>query len=138
MKPSIGRMISLLSREIAIELKDVVEPFGITVGEELYFMALAHEDGITQDRLTEIVCVDKSATARAVKALENKGLIRRDIDQIDKRNKKLYLTNAGHEMYPGLSKALNSFNEKLTSSWTDEQYDQVYHSLAILQHRFKK
>ena len=137
MKPSIGRIISLLSREIAMELKDVVEPFGITVGEELYFMALAHEDGITQDRLTELVSVDKSATARAVKALENKGLIRRNIDQRDKRNKKLYLTKAGHEIYPGLSKALVSFNEKLTSAWTDEQYNQVYHSLEILQQRFQ-
>ncbi len=55
-----------------------------------------------------------------------------------KMTKKLYLTKAGHEIYPGLSKALVSFNEKLTSAWTDEQYNQVYHSLEILQQRFQK
>ena len=69
MKKSIGRIITLLSRSIYFDLKDVVEPFGLTVGEEPYFIALAHEDGLTQDELTNRVNVDKSATARVVKSL---------------------------------------------------------------------
>jgi len=48
MKKSIGRIITLLSRSIYFDLKDVVEPFGLTVGEEPYFIALAHEDGLTR------------------------------------------------------------------------------------------
>lgn len=46
LKSSIGRIITILSRNIQQELKEVVEPFGITVGEEPYFMELVYEDGI--------------------------------------------------------------------------------------------
>ena len=73
MSKSIGRIVTLLSRSIYNDLRDVVEPFGITVGEEPYFVELAHEDGLTQDELSNRVNVDKSATARAVKSLEAKG-----------------------------------------------------------------
>ena len=46
MSKSIGRIVTLLSRSIYNDLRDVVEPFGITVGEEPYFVELAHEDEI--------------------------------------------------------------------------------------------
>lgn len=39
-------------------------------------MALQNHEGMTQDELTSIVCVDKAATARAVKSLEE------DIDRL--------------------------------------------------------
>ena len=133
MKKSIGRIITLLSRSIYFDLKDVVEPFGLTVGEEPYFIALAHEDGLTQDELTNRVNVDKSATARVVKSLELKGLVSREIDPLDKRNKKLYLTEKAKLVYISLSEALGKDNQQLTKEWTDEQYNLVYESLESLQ-----
>lgn len=72
MSKSIGRIISILSRKIQQDLKDVVSPFDINVGEKPYFMALVNEDGLTQDELTKKVMVDKAATTRAVKSLEKK------------------------------------------------------------------
>ena len=138
MKESIGRIITLLSREINMSLKEVVEPFGITVGEEPYFMALVHEDGISQERLSSIVCVDKAATARAVSSLEGKGFIRREINPEDKRNKKLYLTAKGKKIYPELKEKLAAYNEKLTASWSEEQYDLVYSLLEQLQRNIQE
>lgn len=132
MNKSIGRLITLLSRQIAMDLRDVIEPLGITPGEEPYFMALVHEEGISQDRLTEIVRVDKSATARMVKSLEKKGLIKREIDQEDKRNRKLFLTDRGRQLYPVLKEALSEYNRQLTSEWSDDQYELVYQSLQSI------
>ncbi len=138
MSKSIGRIVTLLSRSIYNDLRDVVEPFGITVGEEPYFVELAHEDGLTQDELSNRVNVDKSATARAVKSLEAKGYIVRETDLFDKRNKRLYITESAKTVYVSLIEALGEYNRQLTEEWTDEQYDLVYESLEILQLKLER
>jgi len=119
-----------------MDLRDVIEPFGITVGDEPYYTALAYEDGLSQEELTQRLCVDKSATARAVKALETKGFIRREVDSLDKRNKRLYLTKEAKSTHKSLVKALIEYNNELTSDWTKEQYDFVYQSLEMLESKF--
>lgn len=86
MEKSIGKLITYLSRCIQQELKNVVVPFEISVGEEPYYMALIQNNGVTQDELTKLVKVDKAATARMVKSLEQKGYITRETDPKDKRN----------------------------------------------------
>ena len=132
MSKSIGRIISILSRKIQQDLKDVVSPFGINVGEEPYFMTLVNEDGLTQDELTKRVMVDKAATTRAVKSLEEKGFIIRKIDSADKISKRLYLTSKGKEIAEPLRSALWTYNQSLTKDWTDEQYEEIYNALLQL------
>lgn len=105
MEKSIGKLITYLSRCIQQELKNVVVPFDISVGEEPYYMALTKQDGLTQDELTKLVKVDKAATARMVKSLEQKGYITRETDPKDKRNKKIHLTERGRLKYEPLSRA---------------------------------
>lgn len=130
MKKSMGRLISILSRAIQQDLKDVLAPFGISVGEEPYYMALIEEDGVSQDQLSKKVKVDKAATARMVKSLEEKGYLIRKIDSDDKRNKKLYLTKIGREKYEPIRDALINYNDKLTNQWSDEIYDLIYCNLS--------
>ncbi len=45
MNKSIGKLITYLSRCIQQELKNVVVPFDISVGEEPYYMALSYRKG---------------------------------------------------------------------------------------------
>ena len=132
MSKNIGRIISILSRKIQQDLKDVVSPFGINVGEEPYFMTLVNEDGLTQDELTKRVMVDKAATTRAVKSLEEKGFITRKIDSADKRSKRMYLTSKGKEIAEPLRAALWAYNNSLTDGWTDKQYEEIYKALLQL------
>lgn len=138
MEKSIGKLITYLARCIQQELKDVLKPFDIRVGEEPYYIALTKKDGLTQEELTKIVKVDRAATARMVKSLEQKGYISREIDAEDRRNKKIYLTEKGRLKYEPLSKALQNFNTALTKEWTDDQYKLVYESLEMLIDKFEK
>ena len=136
MEKSIGKLITYLSRCIQQELKNVVVPFEISVGEEPYYMALIQNNGVTQDELTKLVKVDKAATARMVKSLEQKGYITRETDPKDKRNKRIYLTETGKLKYEPFANALRQFNQELTSEWTEEQYEFVYQSLEMLKKKF--
>ena len=138
MEKSIGKLITYLSRCIQQELKNVVVPFEISVGEEPYYMALIQNNGVTQDELTKLVKVDKAATARMVKSLEQKGYITRETDPKDKRNKRIYLTETGKLKYEPFANALRQFNQELTSEWTEEQYEFVYQSLEMLKKNFEE
>lgn len=138
LKNSIGRIITILSRNIQQELKEVVEPFGLTTGEEPYFMELVYEEGLTQDELTSRVNVDKSATARVVKTLEEKRYLKREIDKDDRRNKRLYLTEEARAKYEPLVNELQQYNLKLTEGWTEEEYDLVYRCLQMVQANYEK
>lgn len=100
-------------------------------------MELMYEDGITQDELTNRINVDKSATARAVKSLEEKGFLKREIDYKDRRSKRLYLTEEAREKYKPLVYELQQYNIRLTHGWTEEQYDLVYDSLEMIQKDFE-
>lgn len=73
MSPSAGRLINLLARKSQGYITDLMRPFGLTAAEQPFFMALLHNEGVTQERLTSLVGVDKAATARTVKSLEEKG-----------------------------------------------------------------
>ncbi len=82
--------------------------------------------------------VDKSATARVVKALEEKGYLKREIDEDDRRNKRLYLTQEARAKYKPLVDELQQYNLKLTEGWTKEQYDLVYHCLKMTKVNYEK
>lgn len=137
MEKSIGKLITYLSRCIQQELKNVVVPFDLSVGEEPYYTALIQNNGVTQDELTKLVKVDKAATARMVKSLEQKGYVTRETDPKDKRNKRIYLTETGKLKYEPITHALRQFNQELTSEWTEEQYEFVYRSLEMLKKKLE-
>jgi len=77
-------------------------------------MALQNREGITQEELTSIVCVDKAATARAVRSLEEKGYLLRIQDEKDKRQNRVYPTEKAKQIGQEVRTELMKFNKLLT------------------------
>ena len=50
-----------------------------------------------QDELVREYCIDKAATARTIQSMEKKGLVYRKADEVDKRAKRVYLTEKADE-----------------------------------------
>ncbi|MCE5285212.1 MAG: MarR family transcriptional regulator [Pelosinus sp.] len=67
----------------------------LTFSEWFFLSNLYAHEGINQEDLSNFLLVDRAATARSVKTLEEKGLIARRPDESDKRVKRLYLTEKG-------------------------------------------
>ncbi|GFH40647.1 MarR family winged helix-turn-helix transcriptional regulator [Lactococcus insecticola] len=96
---------------------------------------LSKEDGITQGFLAELLDIKPSSLAEIIKKLENKGLIRRESDDNDKRIKLVYLTAAGRDQvtqsqnlsenfFAGLSESdratFEGLIDKLIAGWPEE------------------
>lgn len=132
-KEPIGKLISVISRQsqkiLAKELKSYDLGCG---GQHSFLKAILVHPGINQDQLTQDLKFDKATTARSVKRLEMAGYIERKVDEKDRRSYQLYPTNKGLDFQPKLQEILDTFNERLTSSLTEEEVDKLISLLKKL------
>lgn len=120
MDVNLTKMITILSRKNLAYIGHALESFGLTAAEQPFFMGINRNPGMTQEELTGLVCVDKAATARAIKSLEEKGLLTRVQDERDRRQNHIYPTEKARELYPLVHRELLSFNERLSLCISDK------------------
>lgn len=136
MDHSLTRVITLLARKSQGCISELLTPYNLTAAEQPFFMALHHNNGITQEGLTALVGVDKAATARAVKSLEEKGFLIREEDKNDRRNNLLFSTDKAKELYPSVKEALLTLNSSITSGISEKEQEEIYHYLKIMEQNF--
>lgn len=117
----VGKVLNSLARKCQGTVGSALRQYDITAAEEPFLMALLHHEGLTQEELTAIVGVDKAATARAVKALEEKGYLTRVQDARDKRQNRVYATCRAEEVGPAVREELMQMNETLTRGFSEEE-----------------
>lgn len=94
------REIGIIARALDsisnIEFKD----FDLTKGQYLYVVRICENPGIIQEKLADLIKVDRTTAARAIKKLETNGFIEKRADDKNKKIKKLYPTAKGEQIYP--------------------------------------
>jgi DNA-binding MarR family transcriptional regulator len=113
------REIGVIARSLDsisnIEFKEV----DLSKGQYLYIVRICEHPGIIQEKLAEMIKVDRTTAARAIMKLEEKGFIEKRDDVDNRRIKKLFPTAKGLEIYPFIvrehkhsdSVALEGFSE---------------------------
>ena len=66
----------------------------------IFFYYISQNEGTSQQELSDSLYIGKSTTAKAVKNLIKYGYIRREQDRIDRRCKRLFLTEKGKQIAP--------------------------------------
>ncbi|PGL67428.1 MarR family transcriptional regulator [Bacillus sp. AFS055030] len=92
----IGMIARALDSISNIEFKE----HDLTKGQYLYLVRIAENPGIIQEKLAEMIKVDRTTAARAIKKLETNGFIEKKEDKENKKIKKLYVTEKGEKVYP--------------------------------------
>ncbi|MDO5548149.1 MAG: MarR family transcriptional regulator [Eubacteriales bacterium] len=136
MDKSIARMITLLARKSQGYIGHALSKYNLSSAEQPFFMALQHYEGVTQEDLTALVCVDKAATARAVKSLEEKGFLVRLQDTQDRRQNRIYPTDAAKQLADAVHRELLHFNDLLTEGIEPSTLELVYHALQKMDSNF--
>jgi DNA-binding MarR family transcriptional regulator len=79
-------------------IRAVLKPFDLTHVQFVLLASLtwlAHEGPVTQKRLADHAATDPMMTSQVVRTLEQKGLVRRESDPVDRRAKALTVTADG-------------------------------------------
>ncbi|MDF2536865.1 MAG: MarR family transcriptional regulator [Bacillales bacterium] len=92
----IGMIARALDSISNIEFKE----HDLTKGQYLYLVRICENPGIIQEKLAEMIKVDRTTAARATKKLEMNGFIEKKEDKQNKKIKKLFPTENGKNVYP--------------------------------------
>lgn len=119
---SLGYQLTLLSRINERKFEQHLAPLGLTRVKWCTLLAV-HEQGLKNPSdIAKFIGIDRTATSRALRALDSDGLISRCSAKGDKRMTEVALTKQGVAL---LNKAItaaktnaNHFNEKL--SWYEQ------------------
>jgi DNA-binding MarR family transcriptional regulator len=92
----------------------------------LYLIRICENPGIIQEKVAEMIKVDRTTAARAIKKLESQGLIEKRDDEHNKKINRLYPTEKGKNVYPFLKRE-GEYSEKVAlSGFTKEETEMIF------------
>lgn len=120
-----GRWISILYRQFQIYINKVLKDIDITSSEYIFLIKLYENKELNQEELSSIYYIDKAATARSLKKLEEKGYITRFRDKYDKRMYKISVTQKALSIKTRIYDALKSWDKNISVNISDEKLKEV-------------
>lgn len=127
------RSIGVIARSLDSISNIEFKQYDLTKGQYLYLARIYEHPGIIQEKVAEMIKVDRTTAARAIKKLESNGFIIRKQSPDNKKEKKLYVTKKGEETYPILSREENYSNEVALKGLSDSQKEQVFELLEVVE-----
>ncbi len=121
----IGMIARALDSISNIEFKE----FDLTKGQYLYLVRICESPGIIQEKLAELIKVDRATAARAIKKLEIKGFIEKRNDENNKKIKKLYPTKKGNHIYPFILREHTYSNNIALSGFSEKEVETIFQLL---------
>ena len=122
----IGMIARALDSIANIEFKE----FDLTRGQYLYLIRICENPGIIQEKLAEMIKVDRTTASRAIKKLEANGFIEKRIDSANRKIKRIFPTEKGNEISPNISRE-NEHSERVALQGLSE--DESALLLGLLQ-----
>ena len=113
----IGMIARALDSISNIEFKE----HNLTKGQYLYLVRIFENQGIIQEELSDMIKVDKTTLSRALKKLELNGFIIKKSDEKNRKNKKLYTTRKGDEVYNFIKRENDYSNNMALKGFSEEE-----------------
>lgn len=114
---------------------DMLSPMGLKGCHASYLSEICACPGISQDKLAQRICINKSNVARQAAILEEDGFITRQPSASDKRVMELYPTEKTLELMPRITRIVDCWEQCLTKELSEEEVQTV---TAILERMKEK
>ena len=121
METSLGRWISIIHRYGQSYLEKQCDDLDIGYGQLAFIRALSRRNGLSQEELSEVLSIDKTTTARAIKTLVELGYVSRSPDSTDGRIFRLSLTAKAKAIIPLIKESLRTLSGVLSSGFSENE-----------------
>lgn len=125
----LGRIFSRIIINQKIILSESFKEYGIGSGQYSFYLTIRNNEGINQKEISKILNVNKATTNKAIKKLEELGYVHTVIDEEDKRNHRLFLTQAGKKIMPEVSTKLKAYSSGMVEGLTSEEQEMFFNLL---------
>ena len=95
--------------------------YGLKGCHASYLAEICANPGISQDKLAQRICINKSNVARQVAVLEEDGFVQRLPSEADKRVMELYPTEKTLAILPQITQMLRCWENCITHDLTEEE-----------------
>jgi len=130
----IGMIARALDSISNIEFKEV----DLTKGQYLYLVRICENPGIIQEKVAELIKVDRTTASRAIKKLELNGFIEKKEDQQNKKVKKLFPTEKGESVYPFIKRENDYSNLVALEGFTAKEAETIFGLLQRVRKNVEK
>lgn len=113
----IGMIARALDSIANIEFKE----YDLTRGQYLYLVRVCEHPGIIQEKLAEMIKVDRTTASRAVKKLEAKGFVEKRQDTENRKIRRIYPTKKGTEVFPRILQEDIHSNQVALQEFSEEE-----------------
>ncbi|MBR2805985.1 MAG: anaerobic ribonucleoside-triphosphate reductase activating protein [Oscillospiraceae bacterium] len=96
-------------------------PFNLGSGQFIYLMEIYEHEGISMQRLTDIIGMDKGTTTKSIKKLLDEGYIDIRADDQDKRVKRMYVTDKTAKIINDLYRIRTEFTSQILKDRSDDE-----------------
>lgn len=121
----IGMIARALDSISNIEFKE----YDLTKGQYLYLVRICENPGIIQEKLAEMIKVDRTTASRAIKKLEKNGFIERKDDKHNKKIKKIFPTVKGKNVYAYIKRENDHSNSVALAGFSEREVEIISHLL---------
>ncbi|KRE68858.1 MarR family winged helix-turn-helix transcriptional regulator [Paenibacillus sp. Soil750] len=130
----VGMIARALDSISNIEFKN----YDLTKGQYLYLVRICENPGIIQEKLAEMIKVDRTTAARSIKKLEINGFIKKNDDPSNQKIKKLFPTEKGKTVYPFIKKETDYSNSVALSGLAENEIETIYNLLQRVRKNVEK
>jgi len=130
----IGMIARALDSISNIEFKE----FDLTKGQYLYLVRVCENPGIIQEKLAEMIKVDRTTAARAIKKLEMSGFIEKQDDEKNKKIKRLYPTEKGETVYPFIKREHDYSDQVALEGFSESEVETIFNLLQRVRKNVEK
>ena len=107
--------------------------FGLTIWEWRVIAVLGEGAAMTAQAVCEATAMDKVSVSRAIRALDERGLVIRARNKQDRRASDVSLTPDGQAIYAEVAPLALDYEQKLLAAFSDEERDQLMRLLDKLE-----
>nr|WP_272893713.1 MarR family transcriptional regulator [Heyndrickxia oleronia] len=130
----IGMIARALDSISNIEFKE----YDLTKGQYLYLVRICENPGIIQEKVAEMIKVDRTTASRAIKKLEINGFIEKKDDEQNKKIKKLFPTEKGNNVYPFIKRENDYSNSVALEGFSESEIEIIFNLIQRVRKNVEK
>ncbi|WP_436529561.1 MarR family winged helix-turn-helix transcriptional regulator [Actinoplanes sp. HUAS TT8] len=128
--PSLLYLVKQLELAVRARLDELVRGHGITALQYTALTVLERHDGLSAAQLARDSFVTAQSIADMVRALETRGLIRRERNRGNRRELLIHLTEEGRALLAAVADPVQELEARMTAKLTGTQTDELRQSLV--------
>ena len=125
-------IVSIIARNHFIFMNRELKHLELTEGQVPCLMVISKKSGITQDGLAKMFHIDKGTIARAIRKLEEKGMINKVQDPVNRRRYLLSITEKGENLIPVILQAEKRWEDIIFKGFSNEERSFMFKGMRRL------